>query len=57
MIGALVTGMLVRLPSGNVVRLLERRGSEWRCEYTPNANARGEVYFTAKFLRDFGVRA
>lgn len=51
MIEALATGMRVLLPSGNVVVLLRRECTEWVCEYTELARARGEVIFTGLFLR------
>lgn len=51
MIEALTIGMRVLLPSGNVVVLLRRERTEWVCEYTELARARGEVIFTGLFLR------
>lgn len=59
MIGALRPGMLVRLPGGNIVRLVRRERAEraeWVCEYTERARARGEVWFTGAFLRKHGRR-
>lgn len=55
MIDALAFGMLLRLPSGNVVRLIGREGDDWICEYTAAAKARGEVVYTEKFLKSFAV--
>ena len=54
MIHALRAGMLVRLPGGNVVRLVRRERTDWVCEYTERACARGEVWFTGAFLRKHG---
>lgn len=54
MSAALVPGMRVRLPSGNIVRLQGAEGGEWLCEYEVDARARGAVVFTAKFLLAFG---
>ena len=54
MIEALATGMRVLLPSGNVVALVRRERTEWICEYTELARARGEVIFTGLFLRTYG---
>lgn len=54
MIEALATGMRVLLPSGNVVALVRRERTEWVCEYTALARARGEVIFTGLFLRTHG---
>jgi len=54
-IGALRSGMLVRLPGGNIVRLVRRERAEWVCEYTERARARGEVLFTGAFLRKHGL--
>lgn len=57
MIEQLKIGLLVRLPSGNVVRLLAPlKNKEWLCEYTEQARARGEVVFSSPFLRDYGTR-
>lgn len=57
MIDRLKIDLLVRLPSGNVVRLLApMKNKEWLCEYTEQARARGEVVFSSSFLRDYGVR-
>jgi hypothetical protein len=53
-IGILRSGMLVRLPGGNIVRLVRRERAEWVCEYTERARARGEVLFTGAFLRKHG---
>jgi hypothetical protein len=49
--GALAPGSRILLASGNVVRLLEADGDEWRCEYATQARARGEVAFSVAFLR------
>lgn len=57
MIDTLRAGMLVRLPGGNVVRLVRRERAEWVCEYTERARARGEVLFASAFLRKYGRRA
>lgn len=54
--GALHTGMRVMLPSGNVVVLLRRVRTEWICQYTELARARGEVVFTGGWLRKHGAR-
>ena len=51
MIDTLTVGLRVVLPSGNVVVLTRRLRSEWVCEYTERARARGEVHFTDLFLR------
>lgn len=56
MIGTLRAGMLVRLPGGNIVRLVRRERADWVCEYTEGARARGEVWFTGAFLRKYGRR-
>ena len=56
MIHALRAGMLVRLPGGNIVRLVRRERADWVCEYTERARARGEVLFTSAFLRKYGSR-
>lgn len=57
MIEQLKIDLLVRLPSGNVVRLVAPlKNKEWLCEYTEQARARGEVIFSSPFLRDYGVR-
>ncbi len=53
MIEALATGMRLMLPSGNVVILVRRERTEWICEYTELARARGEVIFTGVFLRKY----
>lgn len=53
MIEALATGMRVLLPSGNIVVLVRRERTEWICEYTELARARGEVIFTGLFLRKY----
>jgi len=50
-------GMRVLLPSGNIVLLVRTSGSEWVCEYTTLARARGEVEFSGAWLRRLGVRA
>lgn len=47
----LIPGLRLVLPSGNVVRLVQREGEEWLCEYTELARARGEVWFTIAFLQ------
>lgn len=51
MIRALVVGMVLRLPSGNTVRLISRDRLEWVCVYTEHAERRGEVVFSGSFLR------
>lgn len=53
MIEALAAGMRVMLPSGNIVVLVRRERTEWICEYTELARARGEVIFTGVFLRKY----
>lgn len=57
MTGLLRAGMLIRLPGGNIVRLVRRERTEWVCEYTEGASARGEVWFSGAFLRKYGRRA
>ena len=57
MIRALVDGMRIMLPSGNIVILLRRERAEWVCEYTVLARQRGEVRFSGVWLRKHGVRA
>jgi hypothetical protein len=54
MIETLTIGMRLMLPSGNIVILVRRERTEWICEYTELARARGEVVFTGVFLRRFG---
>lgn len=56
MIEVLTDGMRILLPSGNVVRLVRRERTEWICEYTELARARGEVVFTGVFLRKYGTQ-
>ena len=56
MIEALATGMRLMLPSGNVIVLVRRERTEWICEYTELARARGEVIFTGVFLRTYARR-
>lgn len=51
MIRALVAGMVLRLPSGNTVRLVARTRAEWVCVYTEHAERRGEVVFSGGWLR------
>lgn len=53
MIEVLATSMRVMLPSGNIVILVRRERTEWVCEYTELARARGEVIFTGVFLRKY----
>lgn len=53
MIETLHAGMRVMLPSGNVLVLVRRERTEWVCEYTELARARGEVLFTGVFLRKY----
>jgi hypothetical protein len=53
MIEVLTTRMRLMLPSGNVVVLVRRERTEWICEYTELARARGEVIFTGVFLRKY----
>lgn len=57
MIAQLQAGMLVVLPSGNTVVLRARAQGLWLCEYTRHSRLRGEVEFSAIYLRKFGVRA
>jgi hypothetical protein len=56
MIETLATGMRLMLPSGNVIVLVRRERTEWICEYTEQARARGEVIFTGLFLRNYARR-
>jgi hypothetical protein len=56
MIETLATGMRLMLPSGNVIVLVRRERTEWICEYTELARARGEVVFTGLFLRTYAQR-
>ena len=56
MIEALATGLRLMLPSGNVIVLVRRERTEWICEYTELARARGEVLFTGVFLRKYAQR-
>ncbi len=51
MIETLTIGMRLMLPSGNIVTVVRRERTEWVCEYTELARARGEVIFTGAFLR------
>lgn len=53
-IRSIVLGMRIRLPSGNILRVVRCQGREWVCEYTTHARARGEVVYTGAFLRKFG---
>ena len=53
-IRSITVGMHIRLPSGNVLRVVRCTGREWVCEYTEHARARGEVVYTGAFLRKFG---
>lgn len=53
-IRSITIGMHIRLPSGNVLRVVRCTGREWVCEYTDRARARGEVVYTGAFLRKFG---
>lgn len=55
MITMLRAGMRVRLPSGNVIVLLYRDGTDWTCEYVPGASRRGEVELSVVYLRKFGT--
>lgn len=57
MILRLRIGMRVMLPSGNIVVLVRPAGSEWACEYTNLARARGEVEFSGVWLRRVGLLA
>ena len=57
MILRLRVGMRVRLPTGNVVLLVRPVGSDWTCEYTVLARARGEVEFSGAWLRRVGLLA
>jgi hypothetical protein len=54
MIETLTIGMRLMLPSGNIITLVRRERTEWICEYTELARARGEVVFTGVFLRRYG---
>lgn len=56
MIERITKGTLIRLPSGNVVKVLRRERNEWLCEYTEGSKARGEVLFSSAYLRDYGRR-
>lgn len=57
MIEKLEPGLRVMLPSGNILTLVRcERRNEWTCEYTELARARGEVVFTAEFLRAWARR-
>lgn len=51
----LTVGLRLMLPSGNVLRLLHLEGSEWTCEYTAIARARGQVVYTVAFLCRYGA--
>lgn len=53
-IRSIVLGMRIRLPSGNILRVVRCQGREWVCEYTDHARARGQVVYTGAFLRKFG---
>lgn len=57
MIAMLRAGMRVRLPSGNIVVLLQRDGTHWICQYAPSAKERGEVELSMAYLRKFGTAA
>ena len=46
-------GMKIILPNGNMLRLIECGNREWLCEYLPGSKARGEVAFSARFLRRY----
>lgn len=54
MIEMLTVGMRLMLPSGNIIVLVRRERTEWVCEYTELARARGEVVFSGLFLRKYG---
>lgn len=54
MIEMLTLGMRLMLPSGNIIVLVRRERTEWVCEYTELARARGEVVFSGAFLRKYG---
>lgn len=54
MISTLHPGMRVMLPSGNILCLVRRERTEWVCQYTALARARGEVLFTGVWLRKHG---
>jgi len=56
-IAMLRAGMRVRLPSGNIVVLLQRDGTHWICQYAPSAKERGEVELSMAYLRKFGTAA
>lgn len=49
-------GLLIRLKTGNVIRVLRKDGEEWVCEYTRDSNARGEIWFCERFLLDVLTR-
>ncbi len=51
----LSVGLLVLLPSGNSVLLVERRGREWLCQFTPWSTNRGEIVFSTVWLRKSGT--
>lgn len=43
-------GVLLRLPSGNVVRLVARERTDWHCVFV-SGTRRGDVVFSGAFLR------
>ena len=54
-IDRLHVGLVVRLPSGAVLRLVRRQRDGWVCEYLERAPMRGEVEFSGAFLRRHGT--
>jgi len=48
-------GLVVSMPSGNVIVLLRREKGEWLCHYALGARQRGEIYLQPAWLRKFGV--
>ena len=49
--GRLRMGLLVRLPSGNRVRLVGSHRAEWTCVYLDGSRQRGEVVFSSLWIR------
>ncbi len=47
-------GAQLLLPSGNAVTLLRLEGGVWICAFAPGGTRRGEVEFSAAFLRAHG---
>ena len=57
MIDAIRAGMMLRLPSGNILIVVARESrQEWRCVHAEGSRARGEVVFSAEFLRAWAKR-